>query len=191
MINAARKGFIEVVKLLLEKGANVNATMTCYALDAKIETLDSGSWVTARVMSVNDDYKYQVDLGECYTSDNVPVYEIRPLPDGDNVQGGVTAFLLAAEKGHFEVAELLLKSGADVNNQYPGGRCALMHAAEKGNLDFLNTLLAQGASVDLAMSDGMTALHFAASKSHLDCVEALIKAGANVNLVGKVATHCS
>jgi ankyrin repeat protein len=73
-----------------------------------------------------------------------------------------SAIQRAAENGHYEVIDLLIKSGVDVNGRPAkrGGRTALQAAALPGHLEVVNQLLDSGADVHYETSkhDGRTAL---------------------------------
>jgi ankyrin repeat protein len=83
------------------------------------------------------------------------------LQSGANVNGpiarerGVTALGAAASAGHFQVALILLKAGADVNAEFegPGSRdnplTPLIDAARYGRLDMVHLLLKAGADLHL------------------------------------------
>lgn len=91
-----------------------------------------------------------------------------PLQQQDE---GVCALHLAVEVGHLELCEMLLDSGANINQSGPGMWTPLHCAAHNGHLDILRLLLSRGAFVDIknnafnksALKDciGMTPLHAA------------------------------
>jgi len=60
----------------------------------------------------------------------------------------------AAEKGHSNVAVLLLEYGADINTQDDLGRTSLFLSAQEGHLECLNVLLSADAEVDLPAHNG-------------------------------------
>ncbi len=104
---------------------------------------------------------------------------------------GGTALHEAAFRGYSDVAEVLLKYGADVNaTSY--GETALYNAAGQGNTKVAELLLRYGADVNAKDDDGNTALHTAAGEGEADTVELLLKHGANVNAKnddGETALH--
>ena len=99
---------------------------------------------------------------------------------------GKTALQAAAERGHFEVVELLLHNEADVNAPVAitEGRTALQAAAGGGHLTIVEILLQKGALVNASaagIESGRTALQAAAEGGHLAVVERLLQEKAYVN----------
>ncbi|XP_057682121.1 ankyrin repeat and SOCS box protein 3-like isoform X2 [Corythoichthys intestinalis] len=124
---------------------------------------------------------------------------------------GETACYLAAEHGHLPTLRLLVKAGADINQQTNEHLCPLYAAVTDGNKDMVQVLLAKGALVDRLHSrtwlyeavyvnnvdivrmlvtranleacddKKITPLILAAQHGHRECVEVLVQAGADVN----------
>jgi ankyrin repeat protein len=90
------------------------------------------------------------------------------------------ALLLAAREGHWSVAELLLKAGAEVGQGDPQGRTPLMVAAMEDHLGVVELLAARGAELEQTDAAGMTALMAASARSRLQVVELLLGQGAVV-----------
>ena len=88
---------------------------------------------------------------------------------------------MAAENGHLEVIEALIKADADVNASNKNGTTALQVAAINGHLKVVEALIEAGADVNASNNNGVTALQVAAENGHLEVIEALIKAGAKVD----------
>lgn len=105
---------------------------------------------------------------------------------------GKTPLHIAVIKERYEVVELLLKNGANVNCAYPkyGINYTPLHfAVEKGNIEIVNLLLSNGALVDAKTVTSETPLHIATEKGHLAIVETLLKHGADVNSPRYTYTH--
>ena len=86
-------------------------------------------------------------------------------------EDGVTALMRAAEKGTVEDVALLIKCGANKQDNY--GYTALMYAAENGHTECVKLLAEQEAGMQ--DEDGWTALMWAAQDSHVDCVRLLLE----------------
>ncbi|KAI9776989.1 MAG: hypothetical protein M1839_009133 [Geoglossum umbratile] len=91
----------------------------------------------------------------------------------------------ACRLGIFEVVEMLLASGADVNTTASAnsGRTALEVASWGGYFEVVERFLAAGADVNTvpSINDGWTALQEASRGGHLKVVEKLLASGADVN----------
>jgi hypothetical protein len=76
---------------------------------------------------------------------------------------GYTALMRAAQKGHIEIVERLLRrqEGTDVDVQDFEGFTALMRAIERGYLDIVPKLLQAGADACIENKAGLTALDLA------------------------------
>lgn len=91
---------------------------------------------------------------------------------------GQTALMLAAARGHAEVARWLAESGTDLNRTAKYGLSALMLAALYGHIDVAHALLAAGADQTLRSAgapgfDGKTALDLARDNGDPQLVELL------------------
>ena len=94
---------------------------------------------------------------------------------------GVTALMLAANRGNTEIARALLAAGAEVNVKDGSGQTALTRAADSGRTDIVRDLLAAGAEFNAKDKNGRTALMAAAVSGHTEVAQALLEAGAEVN----------
>lgn len=79
---------------------------------------------------------------------------------------GYTALTGAVASGHQEVAEFLLKHGADANYRYAAGYTPLLTAVANGHLAIVQLLLQHGADPQAQTNDGQTALTLADSRGH-------------------------
>jgi len=157
-------GSIEMVKLLLSRGADINAPAGNYgsrtALQAAVQLdsfaiakllLDRGADINAVPAPTWGRTALQAAIDQ--DSPDTEILSILLDYGADvNVPAamnyGITALQAAASKGHLNIALKLLNMGADPNS--PGslreGRTALEGAAEHGRLDMAQLLLNAGAS---------------------------------------------
>ena len=101
------------------------------------------------------------------------IYDVkRHLAAGADVNvkdmNGNTPLHSAAEKGHKEIAELLIAKGllfkgADVNAKNDGGITPLHGAAIGGQKEIAELLIAKGATVNAKANDGRTPLDWSAN----------------------------
>ncbi|TYZ67626.1 hypothetical protein PybrP1_000870 [[Pythium] brassicae (nom. inval.)] len=81
---------------------------------------------------------------------------------------GMTALMLAAQRGHAKIATILLKSGSNVNKQTRQGSTALLLAAKRGHTAAVESLLTAGADIFLKDDREKTAAETANRRGHLD-----------------------
>jgi ankyrin repeat protein len=152
------------MRLLLERGANANAT--------------NGNGATPLMFAAGDAAKVKLLLAHGA--------EV-------NVRSrlGNTPLMTAARPyGGSEAVELLLHYGADVNATNVFGASPLMMAAASGDLKTARLLLGKGADVNAPIRGGIdnaiwgggrSALMWAAARNDLAMMKLLLKAGARVN----------
>lgn len=98
----------------------------------------------------------------------------------------LTAVLLAAEKGHENVMELLLKSGADLEAQNSSQQTALQlaingQASPKKIVAVVQVLLKNGINTEIRDGSGSTALICAAGRGNEAVLRLLLENNANIN----------
>jgi len=94
---------------------------------------------------------------------------------------GVTALMLASQKGDPSCISVLLDGGADVNANSNIGITALKLASQEGHSSCISLLLDGGAAVNAKNNDGVTALKLASRNGHSSCISLLLDGGADVN----------
>ena len=202
---AAIWGKADVVKLLLDHGANANIIgfggepilyqaithgMPCASVVKLL--LDHG----AKVNAADNDGQTAL-IGAATLGD--PTIAALLLAHGAAINlktkepreggGGKTALMTAVgPQGHVNMVKLLLAHGADVNAQDSGGNTALTDALTFGETENVRLLLAHGADIHLTSSDNGTALMAAAISCHPALVQLLLDKGMDVNAKMKDGT---
>ncbi len=109
------------------------------------------------------------------------------LENGADINGsqsdGPPPLVLALVKGRDDVAEFLIKNGADVDRPDPRGGMRPLHAAAlHGNEALVRLLIEHGATVDARCGQPpLTAMAFAFRHSHVALGRLLLEAGADPN----------
>jgi ankyrin repeat protein len=101
------------------------------------------------------------------------------IEEGVNVnvlRAGVTPLMIAASKGHVDVAEAILQAGVNINERSDDGRTALhMAASDQPDTAIVDLLLQSGIDSDAKSKSGTTALNMAEDKGHRDIVRIIKK----------------
>jgi ankyrin repeat protein len=191
MMAASRKD-IEVVKVLLANGADINAKskdgrtalMAAAYGDAKITKLllDRGADVRTKT---EDGHTALLSAVMAGSADAVKMLldkgaDVNALSESN--MSSETCLMHAAGSGQEAIVKLLLENGADVNAKTKHGGTALLPACNSGQVEIVKMLLDKGADVN---SGGGTALLYASEKGHTDVVKMLLDKGAEVNTQAK------
>jgi uncharacterized protein len=163
-----RAAALELIKALLDKGANVNArTKEVPPLRRWLMPISDISWVdvtgqTAFLRaSVSADLTVMHLLLDKGADSNIATFAgTTPMmaAAGVNWVGGQT---YSEGKQFLEAVELCLEKGADVNAVNSMGITAVIGAANRGSNDILELLVKKGASLDVKDKQGRTPLVWA------------------------------
>ncbi len=157
LMHAAALGFMDGVRLLLHRGADVNS-----------RSPDG-----------------QTPLGLAISRDSAESVEIM-LSHGANVEQMIkrawTPLTLAMRRGSTRVAHCLLAHGADVRHSADGGWSPLAVASFQGNTRLVRELLARGADPNSRDARGRTPVMWAAWRGFPRCYQLLISHGADSSL---------
>jgi ankyrin repeat protein len=179
LMDACRKGRIDIVKLLLDKGASAND-------GSALAAAAGGSYMPGNGGGHLDIVKLLVERGADVNTESG--YCLDPSNDYS-----VTAIQVAAREGHLELVRYLLEKGADpkaemknyADNPEAGGDNAVTSAAWKGHTEILKMFLEKGVDINRATSSGTTALMAALSGGEMETVKFLLNRGADVNAADK------
>ena len=172
LMTAARVGNVDVVRLLLAAGASPDATEILLGQTALMLAIAANHTPIARVL---------IESGAGVSA---------------RTNNSFTPLLFAAQQGNIDAAQLLLSSGADVNESAPDGIAGntnartrfvrdtqaqvLLVAIDSGHDEMALFLLDGGADPNHAGA-GRTALHSAVQQKMPEVVSALLERGADPN----------
>jgi len=187
---AASIGLEEVVQLLVEKGADVNAQGTYYGTALQAASSKGHGQVVQRLLeagaNINTQGEYDTALQLASSNGHDQIVQ-RLLEAGAdvNAQGGYTdtALQAASAHGHDQIVQRLIEAGADVNTQGKYGT-ALQAASSNGHDQIVQWLLEAGADVNAQEGEYGSALQAASSEGHDQVVQRLLEAGADINAQG-------
>ncbi len=158
---AAQNGSLELVKLLVSKGAKVNAV----------------------------DKEFSMPLAKAVQADNLEIAKFLLEHGADKtINHSDTEFQTAIFKARSaKMAQLLIANGANVSDRDKKGHSVLLHAvANHLDFDLLKVLLQNGADINAQDKSGTTALLWAArhpyERDDKTCVQFLLENGANANV---------
>uniref|UniRef100_A0A8D0VLG4 Ankyrin-2 n=1 Tax=Sus scrofa TaxID=9823 RepID=A0A8D0VLG4_PIG len=179
---AAQENHIDVVKYLLENGAN-QSTATEDGFTPLAVALQQGHNQAVAILLENDT-KGKVRLPALHIAarkdDTKSAALLLQNDHNADVQSksGFTPLHIAAHYGNVNVATLLLNRGAAVDFTARNGITPLHVASKRGNTNMVKLLLDRGGQIDAKTRDGLTPLHCAARSGHDQVVELLLERGA-------------
>ncbi|KAL3069145.1 hypothetical protein niasHT_034375 [Heterodera trifolii] len=159
---AAQKGDLQLCKLLVAKGAEVNQK--------------------------SEDERGIVPLQIACGSGHLPIVKFFLESAGADIEiidsDGDTAFMYALLKNKLEIGHFLIASGARTDRTDKNGISPLHYFAKKGDFALCKFLVDNGANVNQTTTSGgdpVTPLLIACAEGHLQLVKLLMDNGANVN----------
>lgn len=191
LIVASKAGQEEVVRYLLDAGADVD----CQDGEGWTSLMYSCMFLKLSICDILLDRNANIHLknateGTCLLLSahaNAPVALVERLLDmGADINHrqryGFTALLFAVSGGYPEIAELLIRRGADVHlNNNIFGTCPIHVAVNNGDTCITKLLLDSGSPLNPRSARSMTPLMIASARGQLDLVELLLERGAPVN----------
>ncbi|XP_071323037.1 ankyrin-1 isoform X4 [Trachinotus anak] len=181
---AAQENHLEVVKFLLENGANQSLPTEDGFTPLAVALQQGHENVVA--LLINYGTKGKVRLPALHiaarnddTRTAAVLLQNDPNPDVLS-KTGFTPLHIAAHYENMSVAQLLLNRGANVNFTPKNGITPLHIASRRGNVMMVRLLLDRGAQIDAKTKDELTPLHCAARNGHVRIIEILLEHGAPI-----------
>ncbi|KAK1762004.1 ankyrin-3 [Phialemonium atrogriseum] len=148
---ASAKSGVEIAKLLLDKGADVNFSVARSGKKPIHAAAHKGNIDVARLLIAR---KCDVDSKE---------------------SDGWTALMIASQEGHLPFLNLLVESGAKVDAEEKDGATSLWIASQQGHTEIVRRLLDLGAKQLPTRSAQRRPIHQAAQNGHLPALQMLLK----------------
>ena len=159
LIETAENGQVEVCQLLIERGANVNATNRSGITPLHLAAY-YGHVEVCRLL-----IDRRADINTMTSSNWTPLH-------------------LAAFHGYVDACQLLIQAGANVNaTTYNDGMTPLHWAATKGHVEVCQRLIQAKSNVNATDDWDWTPMHCAARKGHLKVCRLLLELGADVHAI--------
>ncbi|GEM_PF-2975767 len=184
-------GKIEIIKLFLDNGADIDSRCeVCYGQAAIQTALEYGYFdiftylfQNGAKLDVQNNYGRTLLHSIAHTGNTEIAKLLIEKGLGVNTQDvdGATPLIYAASNGEFEMFKLLLDKGAEPIMKENDGSDVLMSAVENGNPDIVNFLLEKYCDVNYKNNDNETPLIIASQAKKSNIVQLLITKGAEVN----------
>lgn len=158
LLLASSSGKSDIVKFLLESGADI---------EAKDKMGRTPLITAARERGGIDVIKLLVEKGAA----------VNAVDDAKD-----SALSLAAWRGFEDIVDYLLEKSANVPINNEQGRWLLGKAADKGLEKLFSAMTAKGADLGIRVEDNATLLHMACGGGSLQIIDTLLKSKMNVNL---------
>lgn len=194
LYEAARVGSLDIVKLLLENGANPNALGGRHGSALQAAALWKHSDMVKLLLESGanpngPDGRYWYGSALQAAAEIGSHNRVKLLLENEadpNAPGGRygSALQAAAHSGSSDIVELLLENGSNPNALGGLFGSALLAAARKGHLEIVKFLLEHKADPNIRDKLGSSAVTYAAANGHLKMVTVLLEAGAEVNAQG-------
>lgn len=194
---AAKRKDLAIVKLLIQKGANVNVeesfskhTPLSLALKNEDEKIIRQLLIAGANTSLKSKYT-RIFNTECLKK-NAKLAELLVLhasTSQTNFQSGfLTPLGIAVENNLESCVEKLLKTKIDPNIEHRK-KPVLHYAVDKKNLNIVKLLLKHNIDVNAKTSNEGTALIIAVKSNQTNIVEILMKSGADINIAKSTSIH--
>lgn len=202
---AAGAGHLEVIALLLDRGADIHrkgpADMTALhsaVRDGRLEAmkllLERGAPESERVLNdvihvAKMTAKGHPDAPQILHDHRLAM--VKPAAKGDDAQAKLQ---VAAEAGDLAALDAALEAGADACKRDGRGMEPLSWASLRGHVAVIQKLLEAGADPNQETAQGWPPLGQAAGQGHAEAIRALIAGGADPNRAfdgGRTALMCA
>ena len=179
---AAKQGFYDIVKILIQYKANINYTDADGMHPIDLINFEKDNMDILKFMVDNGaDYKFKFFLA----IGSNDVKSVKKMLKTENVNQTVseiklTPLMLACEYGNMEIIQLLIDKGAEVNQIDASGKSAIVYTISSDKLEIARYLIDKGAELNL-FYDGISPLIKAIIEEKWEFAELFIEKGANVN----------
>ncbi|KAI8903520.1 ankyrin repeat-containing domain protein [Gorgonomyces haynaldii] len=185
LYHAAGSGSVEICKILIEEGLNVNQA-AAKGITPLLNACQNGHEDVFFLLIENSAELTREQVSSHFlTATNSGSVRICRyfIEKGVNVnqhyKNNDTTLHLMAEHGHAEICKMLIELGANVNATNSGYETPLHSAARNGRLEACQVLLENGVNVNAKSMYDVTALYRAAKENRFNICKLLLEHGAD------------
>lgn len=195
LLTAATKGRTDTVRILLNKGANINVQNKTGNTPLMLTT-ERNHLATAQTLldngadaNVQNKYEWTALMWAAGYRRTAILKAI--ITHGADMElkneDGKTALIWATERGHSDMVKILLDNGADINAKDVNGKTALIWAAMEGHPLTTRILLDYGSDINQKDNSNRTALKWAEKNNRLITKRVLLNKSLNKQTTDKKA----
>ncbi|GFQ77336.1 hypothetical protein TNCT_578431 [Trichonephila clavata] len=197
---AAETGCLEIVNLLLKKGADVNAKTDQLNTALHLSSFNGYTdIIKALIMNGAEINVHNVNGGTALHNavenghENIVGILLEYGAKVNAINGyNFSPINFAAYYGYLGIVKTLISFKAEINNITDGGATPLLLAAKSGHLEIVQFLCYKKASLHSKDIIGYTALHLSCKNGHTDIVKYLVHKGAKIeekNVYNQIPLH--
>merc|ERR1712113_207668 len=169
---ASVEGHLDIVKYLVEKGANVDAFDDKNYTAMMHANANNRLEILKYLMEIRGGVDNQQLLLNACKKGHLAVVkyllEKGANVDAHNIEESTSSLILACNGGHLEVVKYLVEEGADVHARDSLHDSTLMVACKVGHLELTKYLVEKGVDIHARNIRNMTAFDFASMYGHAD-----------------------
>jgi ankyrin repeat protein len=188
---AAHSGNVEIARILLDAGADVDAGDSDNSTALGIAAMRKHGEMVTFLIENGADVNRRDRKADCplsfavYGQDEAIIQQL--LDAGADLYfrnpNGETLLHITCARGIKGFTEHLLENGAEIDARSSNGGTALGYAAMRGHVEIVQLLLDRGASPNPGKTGDVTPLIFTAWRNQLECAKILLEKGADPNHV--------
>ncbi|KAF4766281.1 hypothetical protein HAV15_010745 [Penicillium sp. str.  len=190
LLAASQGGFLDIVQLLIQRGADIGASDSFGQTPLYIACEDGHIEVVRLLLDKGADVHHPNQFGWTPVntasdegfSDIVLLLVERGADINVPNESGETPLYNSSWGGHSEVVRLLLEGGADIEVQSESGETPLSSACRRGHIEVVRLLLDKGAEIHHQSQSGWTPVNDASEAGFFDIVQLLIERGADIEV---------
>ncbi len=184
--NASANGWYDVVELLIKEGADVNTEP-----DSGETALHNAFWedypeIALLLIENGADFSYYMSRAidkQWFDVLELCMKKLKKTDLSEKHHALDSSLISAALKGYIEIAEKLIKEGADVNGLKMSQNTPLNAAIDNENVEIVKLLIDAGADINAMDNYGNRTLYDAANNNNTEIAKLLINAGVDIDAV--------